>query len=135
MTNQDTALQGYYDFVQDRASLRSPDHARRWSSAVLRTMGFNLSGGTRKSLSRELPKELGSELSRGFKLLSFFDGGKPADEFFKEVARRSGNSDPQFARTATTAVFGGLKQTIDADLSRKVGNSLPREVGRLWDEA
>jgi uncharacterized protein (DUF2267 family) len=135
MTNQDTTLQGYYDFVQERASLRTPDHARRWSSAVLRTMGFNMSGGTRKSLSRELPEELGRELSRGFKLLSFFDGGKSADEFFKEVSRRSGNSDPHFARTATTAIFGGLKRTIDADLSRQVGNSLPREVGRLWNEA
>jgi uncharacterized protein (DUF2267 family) len=135
MSNQDVTLDGFYEFVQSDADLRTPEHARRWTHAVLRTMGFNLSGSTRKSLARALPKQLGDELSRGFKLLSFFNGRKPADEFFKEVARRSGNSDAQYARAASASVFRGLKQTLDADMSREVGNALPKEVGRIWDGA
>lgn len=135
MSDQDKALQSFYEYVQDHGNLRTEYHAKRWSNAVLRTMGFNMPGGARKKLGKELPAELSNSLTRGFKLLAFQNAKKPADEFFREVARRSGNSDPDFARMASLAVFGGLKQTISSDASRQVGDALPKAVGSLWDEA
>jgi uncharacterized protein (DUF2267 family) len=51
------------------------------------------------------------------------------------VARRSGNTDAQFARFPILAVFGGVKQMINQDLQREVAKSLAPEVRELWEQA
>lgn len=135
MNKNDTALQAYYDHVQLKGSLPTRSHAERWSGAILRTMGYNMPGSAKKKLAAELPAELAGSLTRGFKLVPFINGHMTADDFYREVAGRSGNTDPAFAQTVTAAAFSGLKQMIDADLSRQVRNALPREIGPIWDAA
>ncbi|MEZ4518988.1 MAG: DUF2267 domain-containing protein [Chloroflexota bacterium] len=135
MSNQAMTLQSFYVNVEDDARLRTPAHAERWTEAVLRTMGFNLGGGTKKDLANALPDELAHELKRGWKLINLHNPRLSQTDFLKEVARRSGNTDKAYARTATTAVFRNLKQFLDTDLTREVARSLPKDVATLWEEA
>ena len=66
-----TDLTSYYQTVQSKGSLRTPAHAHRWSTAVLKTLGFNLDGRTKKKLAKALPAELGDDVKRVFWLLHF----------------------------------------------------------------
>jgi uncharacterized protein (DUF2267 family) len=130
-----TDLTEYYQQVQKRGKLPTPDHARRWSVAVLNTLGLNLDRGTKKKLARALPPELAEALTRTFWLVHFRNPNLSSYEFQNQVARRSGNSDADFARIPVLAVFARLKSLLDSELSDRVAQSLAPEVRRLWQEA
>lgn len=133
--NEALTLDAFYLNIANEARMRTAAHAERWTQAVLRTMGFNLSGSAKRDLAAALPDELRSQLTRGWKLLNVHNGQLTQGVFLKEIARRSGNTDEAYARMATTAVFHNLKLFIDDDLEREVGRSLPPAVSHLWDVA
>ena len=130
-----TDLQSYFTQVQTMGSLRTEMHAKRWSTAVLKTLGFNLDGRTKKQLAKALPEELGVDVTRVFWLLHFQDKTLSQQEFLNQVSRRSGNTDWQFAKIPTTAVFRSVKKMIDKDLSDVIADSLSPEVSALWKNA
>ncbi|MCB9434125.1 MAG: DUF2267 domain-containing protein [Ardenticatenaceae bacterium] len=130
-----TDLQSYFTQVQTMGSLRTEMHAKRWSTAVLKTLGFNLDGRTKKQLAKALPEELGVDVTRVFWLLHFQDKTLSQQEFLNQVSRRSGNTDWQFAKIPTTAVFRSVKKIIDKDLSDAIADSLSPEVSALWKNA
>jgi uncharacterized protein (DUF2267 family) len=128
-------LTPYYQIIQTQGNLRTPQHAQRWSMAVLKTLGFNLDGRTKKRLAKALPQELATDLTRVFWLVHFRNSNLPVHEFQNQVSRRSGNSDPNFAKTPILAVFSGLKAMIDNDMQTAVSKTLSPEVRALWDKA
>ncbi len=130
-----TDLTSYYQTVQSKGSLRTPAHAHRWSTAVLKTLGFNLDGRTKKKLAKALPAELGDDVKRVFWLLHFQNKQLSSHEFQNQVSRRSGNSDPQFAKTPILAVFHGVKELVDNGVQQAVADSLSPEVRELWEKA
>jgi uncharacterized protein (DUF2267 family) len=134
-TNADAALQNYYEAVMKQANLRTMQHAERWSRAVLRTLGFYLDRGTKKKVASALPDELADDLKSGFWLLHFRDPKMPSREFLRRVALRGGNTDAQYARVPTRAVFHHVKQMLNSDLSQRVADTLSTEVGELWRQA
>lgn len=135
MGNDVMALETYYQGIMAAGKLRTVDHATRLSNAVLRTLGFNLSGDTKKKLAQSLPEHLSRALTRGWHLIHVRDTKITLDEFAKKVSLRSGNTDPQFAILATTAVFQNLKQFIDHDLDQAISRDLSPEIRRLWNAA
>lgn len=128
-------LDDFYKFVQECGKLRTVAHAQRWTDGVLRTLGLNLDRGTKKKLSDALPEELASSLTRVFWLLHFRDPSLTREQFQRMVARRSGNTDADFAYFPTRAVFGGLKRIVDEDLQREVAENLAPDIAALWQEA
>ena len=90
---------------------------------------------TKKKLAGALPDELAFLLKRQFWLLHFRDANKPEKVFLNEVSRRSGNSDSDFARTPTLAVFHELKVLAGEDVSEEVSESLAPELSELWQQA
>jgi uncharacterized protein (DUF2267 family) len=129
-----TELNGYYQTVQSMGNLPTPEHARRWSTAVLKTLGVNLDRKTKKKLAKALPEELGNDLYRLFWLVHFRNKNMSKQEFQFEVSKRSGNSDWQFARTPIQAVFHGLQALIDQDTQEKVADSLAPQVREMWQQ-
>jgi uncharacterized protein (DUF2267 family) len=134
MANDD-ALNGFYQYVKEEGNLRTVDHAHRWSAATLKTLGLNLDRGTKKKLAAALPDELAESLTRVFWLLHFRNPNLSSLEFQRQVARRSGHTDARFARYPVMAVFGGVKQMIDADLEREVAETLSPELREMWQQA
>jgi uncharacterized protein (DUF2267 family) len=130
-----TDLANYYDTVLKEGKLRTPIHARRWSTAVLKTLGVNLDRRTKKKLARALPDELANDLTRLFWLAHFRNTNLSRHEFQYMVSRRSGNSDADFARYPISAVFHGLKALIDHDTSDAVAKTLAPDVRALWEAA
>ncbi|MCB8965991.1 MAG: DUF2267 domain-containing protein [Ardenticatenaceae bacterium] len=128
-------LDNYYTLVQKNGKLRSPDHAQRWSTAVLKTLGFNLEKGAKKELAGALPKELANDLTRVFWLLHFRDTNLSRSDFLTQASRRSGNTDVAFARYPTKAVFGAVKSLIDKQVADRVAEGLSPEVRELWQQA
>jgi len=128
-------INSYYQIVQTMGSLRTPGHARRWSMAVLKTLGVNLDRKTKKKLAKALPEELGHDLKRLFWLVHFRNKNMTQQEFQFEVSKRSGNSDWQFAKMPITAVFHGVKELIDNDTNQAVAKSLAPDVRDLWQQA
>jgi uncharacterized protein (DUF2267 family) len=128
-------LTQFYQGVQKVGKLRTEEHARRWTVGVLKTLGVNLPGRTKRKLARALPNGLARPLTDVFWLLHFRNANLSGDDFQRAVARRSGNSDAQFARFPVLAVFGGIKQMINQDLQREVAQSLSPEVRELWEQA
>jgi uncharacterized protein (DUF2267 family) len=128
-------LTQFYQGVQKVGKLRTEEHARRWTVGVLKTLGVNLPGRTKRKLARALPNGLARPLTDVFWLLHFRNANLSGHEFQRAVARRSGNSDAQFARFPVLAVFGGIKQMINQDLQREVAQSLSPEVRELWEQA
>jgi uncharacterized protein (DUF2267 family) len=128
-------LSGYYRQIQENGLLPTVAVAQRWNEAVLRTLGLNLDRRTKKRLGKALPDELAYYLTRTFWLLQFRNSNKSEEEFLKEVARRSGSTDPQFAYLPTTAVFHGLKSSIEDEISDAVADSLAPEISELWQQA
>lgn len=133
-TNNGT-LDTYYDYVQKNGKLRTFGHAQRWSTAVLKTLGFNLDKSTKKALAQALPEPLAQDLTRVFWLLHFQNKNLAAADFYDQVARRSGNTDPDFARYPTKAVFGGVKDLIDSQLKQQVAEALSPEMRAVWEQA
>ncbi len=135
MSNEALTLESFYLNVENDAHLRTVGHAERWTEAVLRTMGFNMGGGTKRDLAKALPDDLSRQLTRGWKLINLHNSRMTQKAFLNEVARRSGNTDSAYARMATLAVFRNLKNYVDDNLERDIARSLPKDVGQLWDEA
>lgn len=128
-------LVDYFQQIQTMGNLRTPAHAQRWSTAVLRTLGLSLDGKTKKKLAKALPPELGDDLTRAFWLLHFRNSSLSSYEFQNQVARRSGNTDANFARVPILAVFHQVKQLVDSDVSKQVAQSLSPQVAELWQQA
>lgn len=128
-------LTDFYLQIQQQANLRTPAHARRWSTAVLRTLGLNLGRRAKKRLARALPPEMATEMNRAFWLLHFPNPQLSSQEFLRQVGRRSGHSDADFARFPTVAIFSNIKRLIDAETSEEVAKSLSPEVRELWQQA
>lgn len=128
-------LSDFFRYVRKEGMLLSPEHARRWSDGVLRTLGTALDRGTKKRLAKAIPEELADSLTGVFWLIHFRDPNLRSQDFQRMAARRSGNTDADFARIPTLAVFGGLKQMIDADLERAVADALAPEIRELWQQA
>lgn len=135
MANQVTTLDTFFAQVQHDAGLRTPAHADLWTEAVLRTLGFTLKGGAKRELAKALPDELAAELKRGWRLINFRDPNLTEEEFVKQVAYRSGNTDGIYSRIATSAVFRNLKTLISTEVNDSVVDDLPPEVAQLWKEA
>lgn len=135
MDTNNNNLESYYQVVQKNGYLRTPGHAQLWSTAVLRTLGFHLDRGVKKQLAQALPKELGFDVTRIFWLLHFRQRHLSRQEFLEQVARRSGNTDIQFAQRPTTAVFRAVKEMIDTSLSQRIAEMLSPEVRELWERA
>lgn len=128
-------LTDYFAYIQDAGKLRSMAHAQRWSRAVLKTFGINLDRGTKKKLAKALPADLATDLTRVFWLLHFQDGGLTQYDFFNQVSRRAGNTDPDFARYPTTAVFNQIKAIVGQNMVDQVAKTLSPEMRQLWEEA
>lgn len=128
-------LNDFYAYVQQNGKLITETQAQRWTDGVLRTLGVNLDRGTKKKLASALPEELASSLTRVFWLLHFRNMQLPLEEFQRAAARRSGNSDADFAYYPTMAVFGAIKRMVDADLQREVAENLAPEISDLWQRA
>lgn len=129
------SIDGYYEHVLNTGKLRTMDHARRWSTGVLKTLGTALDRRTKRALANSLPDELADSLKGVFWLLHFRDPQLSSHEFRLRAARRSGNSDAEFARFPTMAVFGGLRSFVDEELDAQVGDALAPEVREMWLEA
>ena len=128
-------LSGYYQNIQQNGRLPTVAVAQRWNEGVLRTLGLNLNRKIKKQLGNALPEELAYYLKRTFWLLHFRDRGKSSEEFLKEVARRSGSSDPDSARVPTEAVIHEVKVFAGEDVSDAVADSLAPELSELWQQA
>jgi uncharacterized protein (DUF2267 family) len=123
----------YYRQVMLIGKLRSPMHAKQWSDGVLKTLGTSLDRATKRSLGKALPDELSSALYGVFWLLHFRDDAMTRMEFQNRVARRSGNSDKEFAYYPTRAVFGEIKRFADSEIEEEVAKSLPPAIRELWN--
>lgn len=135
MSNQTINLDSFYQSVMQRGNLRTPKHASRLTFAVLHTLGFNLSGGVKRRLAKQLPDDLAKDLTRGWRLINIRHKNLSLHDFAKDVGRHNGNTDAQYAESATKVVFHHLKQIIDDDLIRDVARDLSPEVRALWDAA
>ena len=130
-----TDITTFYNTVQTMGKLRSPQHAQRWTRAVLQTLGLNLSKPAKKALKNALPEELAQFVSDVWWLFNFRDEEISASYFQERVARRAGNTDLNFAIYPIKAVFGALQGIISADVSRTVADSLSPELRELWQNA
>jgi uncharacterized protein (DUF2267 family) len=130
-----TNLEDFYRHVQQEGKLITEGNAKRWADGVLRTLGVNLDRGTKKKLAAALPEDLATSLTRVFWLLHFRDPDLTAQEFQQMVARRSGNTDADFAYYPTRAVFAGIKRMISDDLNKGVAETLAPEIRELWQQA
>lgn len=135
MAQANRTLDTYYEYVQKNGKLRSLAHAQRWSTAVLKTLGFNLDKANKKALAQALPEPLAHDLTRVFWLVHFQNKNLLAADFFAQVARRSGNTDTDFARYPTTAVFGAVKGLIDPSLTQRIAQALSPEMREIWEQA
>ena len=128
-------LDQFYEYVQEHGKLPTRDHARRWTTGTLKTLGINLDRKTKKRLAKALPEPLADAVTGVFWLLHFRDPNLSSYEFQRTTARRSGNTDAQFARYPILAIFGGVKQMIDPALQRQVAESLAPDLRELWQQA
>ncbi|UCG23382.1 MAG: DUF2267 domain-containing protein [Chloroflexota bacterium] len=128
-------LDSYYTHILQVGKLRTEQHARRWSDGVLRTFGTALNRKTKRDLAKALPDDLARSLKDVFWLLHFRDPNLSSEEFLQRAARRSGNSNGEFAVYPTMAVFSGVRMIIDQELQSQVANSLSPQVRDLWEQA
>jgi uncharacterized protein (DUF2267 family) len=135
MSNQTITSDAFYRTIMQDGNLRTPDHASRLTFAVLHTLGFNLSGATKRKLAKALPDEAARYLTRGWRLINVRRSNLPLADFAKDVARHSGNTDPQYAARASQVVFRQVKKLIDDDVARAVARDLSPEVRDLWNAA
>ena len=130
--SDDMQLDNYYYYVFNAGKLRTTNHAKVWTEGTLEILGTVLDRKIKKILSKNLPEELAESLNGIFWLLHFRDSNMSAEEFSQRVARRSGNSDPEYARVPIAAVLGGLRLYIGPDLEKRIVDSLPHEIGAIW---
>lgn len=128
-------LRDYYKQVQEQGKLLSYELAQRWSTGVLKTLGFHLNGRTKRNLAKVLPDSLADDLKDVFFLLHFRDPNLSSLEFQKQVARRCGNTDPEFARFPILAVFSAIQRFTNSKLNQRISDSLSPEVRELWEQS
>lgn len=129
-------LNKYYERVQKNGSLREEKHAKRWSMAVLQTLGLNLTSGAKRALKDALPKELGEQLTDVWWLIHFPNSDMSMQEFQERVGRRAGNTDIRFARIPTIATFGALKNLLNNNsVVEEVAKGLSPELKAVWEGA
>jgi len=129
-------LDDYYHHIQRVGNVRTLDHAKRWSDGVLKTLGTSLHRKVKKDLAKSLPSELAQSLNGVFWLVHFHDPTLSSQEFLHRAGRRSGNSNSEFARYPTLAVFGGLRIfAIDSELEKEIADDLSPEIRQLWEQA
>ncbi len=129
-------LDDYYHHIQRVGNVRTLDHAKRWSDGVLKTLGTSLHRKVKKDLAKSLPSELAQSLNGVFWLVHFHDPTLSSQEFLHRAGRRSGNSNSEFARYPTLAVFGGLRMfAIDSELEKEIADDLSPEIRQLWEQA
>ena len=128
-------LNEYYKQVEQLGSLRTPMHARRWSRATLNMLGVYMGRKGKKELASALPEELSHDLKRVFWVAHFRNTEMSNYEFQERVARRSGNTDPDFAYYPIKAVFHGLKQIVNNQVEDAVADALSPEMRELWQSA
>lgn len=128
-------LDDFYHQVQIKGKLRTTGHAMQWTRGVLLTLGTSLDRRAKRSLRNALPEELGKHLFSVFWLLHFRNKDLTGHEFRLNAARRSGNSDAEFARYPTLGVFAGIKQFIDPELDEKISGVLSPEVSQMWQDS
>lgn len=129
-------LEEYYLHIQRVGNVRTLDHARRWSDGVLKTLGTSLHRKVKKDLAERLPSELAQSLNGVFWLVHFHDPTLSSQEFLHRAGRRSGNSNSEFARYPTLAVFGGLKMFADnSELEKEIAEDLSPDIRQLWEQA
>jgi uncharacterized protein (DUF2267 family) len=134
--SEDKKLDDYYRHIQSVGNVRTLDHAKRWSDGVLKTLGTSLHRKVKKDLAKSLPSELAQSLNGVFWLLHFHDPTLSSHEFLRRAGRRSGNSNFEFARYPTLAVFGGLKIfAADNDLEKEIAEDLSPDIRNLWEQA
>jgi len=129
----DSDLNHFYQQIQITGRLRTSEHAKQWTRGVLQTLGTSLNRGTKRALGKTLPKELSEHLYSVFWLLHFRDSTLTSHDFRLRAARRSGNSDVEFAVYPTLGVFAGIKSLIDIDLDQRISESLSPEVRQMWE--
>lgn len=129
----DAALQEFYEHVKKEGHLLTIELAERWSAGVLMTLGFHLNGRTKRSLAKVLPEPLSNQVKDVFFLLHFRDANLSARDFQKQVARRCGNTDPEFARFPILAVFSGIRRFTNSKLNERIADALSPEVRELWE--
>ena len=132
---QTTGLDVYYNTIQTGGYLLTPEEARRWSTAVLKTLGLNMSRSAKKQLKKALPEELAYDVGRVLMLVHFRDKAMPRQDFLEACARRAGATDPIFARHPVKAVFHALKDLLDNDTIQTVTDDLAPEISQMWQEA
>jgi uncharacterized protein (DUF2267 family) len=128
-------LDQFYQTVGAQAYIPTTELSQRWTTAVLQTLGFHLPRRTKRALAKALPADLGPAVTAIFWLLHFRDPNLTAEEFQKQVAKRSGHTDAVYARFPILAIFGAIKQQIDPQLSAQIAGDLPPEVRALWEKA
>lgn len=128
-------LDSFYAYVEVIGKLRTTDHAKKWTRGTLNMLGVNIDRAVKKELANKLPEELQTWLSGVFWPLFFRDTNITSYEFQNRVARRSGNSDAQFAYFPVKAVFGGLKGLVDNNTADRVAATLSPELKEIWDGA
>lgn len=129
----DAAVQDFYEHVMKHGNLLTIELAERWSAGVLKTLGFHLNGRTKRSLAKVLPDPLSDHVKDVFFLLHFRDPHLSARDFQKQVARRCGNTDSEFARFPTLAVFSGIRSFTNSKLNERIADALSPEVRELWE--
>lgn len=135
MSHQTITSESFYQTIMQQGNLRTPKHAARLTFAVLHTLGFNLSGRVKRELADALPDEMAKDLTRGWRLINIRHSKLSVHDFAKDVARHSGNTDPQYAQSATKVVFKQIKKIIDDDLVRAVARDLSPDVRDFWNAA
>ncbi len=128
-------LDDFYLYVKQNGKLITDAQVRRWADGVLRTLGVSLGRGVKNKLASALPEELAKSLTRVFWLLHFRNANLTRGEFQQAAARRSGNSDADFAYFPVMAVFGALKQLAGDDLQQEVAENLAPDISELWQRA
>ncbi len=135
MSNRTTTADSFYEEMTRLGNFRTPDHAERATFAVLHTLGFNLSGSTKKKLAKALPESLAHYLTRGWRLINIRHKKLSLDKFAKDVALHSGNTDREVAKVQAGVIFRQIKGLIDDGLIREVSRDLSPEVSDFWDKA
>jgi len=128
-------LDSYYEHIHQSGKLLTEQQARHWSKGILATLGTALDRKTKRSLAKALPAELADDLKAIFWLVHFRDPNLSRREFLQQAARRSGNSNAEFAIYPALAVFSGIRSFIAPDLQSQVANSLSPELRDFWEQA
>jgi uncharacterized protein (DUF2267 family) len=125
----------FYLAIQQNANLATAADARRWSHAILRTLGELLSRPVRRTLAFALPPELAAALLEAPDPLFVRHGQLPLERFLRTAALRSGATEVAAARRPVRTTFHLLKALLSPDVGARVAAALPAEVAAFWEEA